>query len=226
MNLEWFDRVCGELQDSLNSICEKYDENGRMLIERGAKHPRIDFFTDSSEEDRDYFCTLYFDPHNEEFYIQSVDVEYGHLSKVVLEDIEDIVDAVHESFHDYMDDSFDDELDSDDISDIVVIDEQPDFQDAGEVEDELLLEEIDVEWETPEVTAYYKPDESEVSYQFGITQDTGEGVIKRINRTWADDDDLVKDETIITFSKEEASTLIAMIASHMDSIGGTDYLEY
>ena len=43
MDLEWFDRVCGELQDSLDSICSKYDENGRMSIERGAKHPTIDF---------------------------------------------------------------------------------------------------------------------------------------------------------------------------------------
>ena len=45
MNLEWFDRVCGELQESLESICDKYDENGGMSIERGAKHPRIDFLS-------------------------------------------------------------------------------------------------------------------------------------------------------------------------------------
>ena len=31
-----------------------------------------------------------------------------------------------------------------------------------------LLEEIDVEWETPEVTAYYQENEVEVTYQFGI----------------------------------------------------------
>ncbi|AXI08685.1 hypothetical protein CV093_07450 [Oceanobacillus sp. 143] len=215
MHLEWFDRVCGELQDSLNSICEKYDENGRMLIERGAKHPRIDFFTDNEKDDRDYFCSLFFDPHNEEFYIQTVDPEYGHISKVLLEDIEDIIDAVHQCFHEYMEDE-------DAISEVEIIDDGTDFEGLDEVEDELLLEEIDVEWETPEVTAYYKENEVEVSYQFGITEDTGEGVIKRINRSWTNDEELVKDETIIKFSKEEASTLIAMIASHMDSISGID----
>ncbi|WP_067729635.1 hypothetical protein [Oceanobacillus damuensis] len=218
MNLEWFDRVCGELQDSLNSICEKYDENGRMLIERGAKHPRIDFFTDSGEEDRDYFCTLFFDPHNEEFYIQSIDPDYGHLSKVVLDDIEDIVDAVHESFHNYMEGA------DDEVSEIQIIEEETDVE-SDEIEDELLLEEIDVEWETPEVTASYNEEEGEVSYQFGITQDTGEGVIKRINRTRTDEADFIKDETIMTFGKEEASTLIAMIASHMDTIGTVDFLD-
>ncbi|WP_010649913.1 hypothetical protein [Oceanobacillus massiliensis] len=215
MQLEWFDRVCGELQDSLNSICEKYDENGRMIIERGAKHPRIDFFTDSGEVDRDYFFTLFFDPFNEEFYMQTIDLEYGHVSKIMLEDIEDIVDAVHESFHNYMEEDFS-------IEDS--LEDEAEIEGGKSGEDELFFEEINVEWETPEVTAYYKEDEEEISYQFGITEDTGEGVIKRINRTWDDEEDLVKDETIITFSKEEASTLIAMIASHMDSISSmNDY---
>ncbi|MGJ9458765.1 hypothetical protein [Oceanobacillus sp. CF4.6] len=214
MHLEWFDRVCGELQDSLNSMCEKYDENGRLLIERGARHPRIDFFTDSGEEDRDYFCTLFFDAPNEEFYIQSIDPYYGHVSKVVLKDIEDIIDVVHESFHHYMDD--------DNLTEEEIIVDETNFDELDESdemeEDELFLEEIDVDWETPEVTAYYKEDEAQVSYQFGIAQDSGEGVIKRINRISTGDEDMVEDETIITFSKEEASTLIAMIASHMGSL--------
>ncbi|MFC2949896.1 hypothetical protein [Virgibacillus sediminis] len=214
MNLEWFDRVTGELQDSLNSICEKYDENGSMLIERGAKHPRIDFFTESGEEDRDYFCTLFFDPHNEEFYIHSVDPEFGQVSKVVLEDIEDIVDAVHESFHEFMEEDFDE---------VEVFDEDEDALYAGE--DEVFYEELNVSWETPEVTAYYKEDEAEVTYQFGITQDTGEGVIRRTNRIFTEDDDMIKDETVLSFGKEEAGTLIAMVASHMDAIEPIEYLE-
>ena len=94
----------GELQESLESICDKYDENGGMSIERGAKHPRIDFFIDSEDIEREYFCSLYFDPRNEEFYLESVDPELGFSSKVVLDDIEDIIDAVHESFHYYMED--------------------------------------------------------------------------------------------------------------------------
>lgn len=215
MNLEWFDRVCGELQDSLDSICNKYDENGGMQIERGARHPRIDFFTEGEEVEREYFCTLYFDPHNEEFYIESFDADLGYETKVVLADIEDIVDAVHESFHNYMDD---------DLVEEVVIED--DFDDADYDDDfddeETILEEVDVEWETPEVTAYYEEDEVEVTYQFGIVQETGDGVLKRINRIWTDDDEMLKDETNFIFSKEEASTIIAMIASHMDSLSSMD----
>ena len=205
MNLEWFDRVCGELQESLESICDKYDENGGMSIERGAKHPRIDFFIDSEDIEREYFCSLYFDPRNEEFYLESVDPELGFSSKVVLDDIEDIIDAVHESFHYYMeDDLYEEDVDID-----------SDFSEFDHEEDDIILEEIEVEWKTPEVTAYYKEDEVEVTYQFGVVQETGDGVLKRINRIRTEEDDLLKDETNFIFSKEEAGTIISMIASHM-----------
>ncbi|WP_428911495.1 hypothetical protein [Niallia sp. Krafla_26] len=206
MNLEWFDRVCGELQDSLESICDKYDENGGMSIERGAKHPRIDFFVDSEDTVREYFCSLYFDPYNEEFYIESVDPELGFSSKVILDDIEDIIDAVHESFHYYMeDDYYEEDLDVED-----------DYDSNSEiVDDDLILEEVDVEWETPEITAFYKEDEVEITYQFGIVQETGDGVLKRVNRVRTEDDDLLRDETNFIFSREEASTIISLIASHM-----------
>ena len=208
MNLEWFDRVCGELQESLESICDKYDENGGMSIERGAKHPRIDFFIDSEDIEREYFCSLYFDPRNEEFYLESVDPELGFSSKVVLDDIEDIIDAVHESFHYYMeDDLYEEDVD---------VDVDSDFSEFDHEEDDIILEEeIEVEWETPEVTAYYKEDEVEVTYQFGVVQETGDGVLKRINRIRTEEDDLLKDETNFIFSKEEAGTIISMIASHM-----------
>ncbi len=216
MALEWFDRVCGELEDSLDSICSKYDENGGMSVERGARHPRVDFFTESEEVDRKYFCTLFFDPHNEEFYIESFEPDLGHTSKVVLADIEDIIDAVHESFHLYMDDERNEEE---------MIEDETDYFDSDNMRDGELIEVVDVQWETPEVTAYFQENEVEVSYQFGIIQETGDGVLKRINRIWTDDDDLIKDETNFIFSREEATTIIAMIASHMDSLSNMNYIE-
>src|SRR4051794_13100061 len=108
MSLEWFDRICGELQDHLESICEEYDQVGQMSIERAAKHPRIEFFVeteeDSTEVDREYFCSLFFDPLNEEFYINSFDIDSGLTSKIILSDIEDIIEVVHNSIHDYLND--------------------------------------------------------------------------------------------------------------------------
>ncbi|PLS17173.1 hypothetical protein CVD28_14065 [Bacillus sp. M6-12] len=247
MSLEWFDRVSGELQDHLESICDKFDQEGGMTIERGAKHPRIDFYTELEDDERAYFCTLLFDPHNEEFYMESVDPEFVQASKVVLTDIEDIVDAVHESFHDFMDDDDMDEefeMDTDYDTDAVyemdtdydtnVIYEVDDDYEDDDVEyvnvydidddsEETELYEIDVEWETPEVTAYYKENDVEVTYQFGVVQETGDGVLKRINRIYTDDDDMIKDETNFMFSKEEAGTIIAMIASHMDSLSDMEH---
>jgi hypothetical protein len=202
MGLEWFDRVSGELPEQLESICEKYDQVGHMSIDRGVKHPRIEFFVETEDDDRDYFCTLFFDPLNEEFYLETFDFEYEQTSRTILSDFEDIVDAVHESFHYFMDDD-----------DNEILDVDNEIDDSGDI-----FEEIDVEWETPEVTAFTYEDEVEVTYQFGVVQETGDGVLRRINRIKDVENKLIKDETNFIFSKEEASTIIAMIASHMDSL--------
>lgn len=230
MNLEWFDRVSGELQEHLESICEKYDRVGQMNIDRGAKHPRLEFYVETEDQERDFFCTLFYDPYNDEFYLESYDIDYGQTLKVILPDIEDIIDAVHESLHDYLSmDEIDfyeaDEYDNDHI-DYIVDDEDEDgpvhyvvddydYEDQAE---EDIFEEIEVEWETPEVTAFIHGDEVEVTYQFGIITETGDGVLKRLNRIITEDNELIKDESHFIFSKEEANTIIAMIASHSDKL--------
>ncbi|MCK1992141.1 hypothetical protein GW626_17455 [Peribacillus muralis] len=205
MTLEWFDRISGELQDHLTSICDEYDSNGSMIVERGSKHPRIEFYTELDDNERDHFASVFFDPHNQEFYLESFEPELGQISRVILADIEEIVDAVHEGFHDYMEET-----------------DYEDDADEFEENEDTVTYEIDVEWETPEVTAYSKENEVEVTYQFGIVQETGDGVLKRINRIRTANDDLLKDETNFIFSREEASTIIAMIASHMDKLSEMD----
>lgn len=235
MSLEWFDRVTGELQEHLESICEKYDQTGHMTIDRSAKHPRIEFYVETDTDEREYFCTLFFDPYNSEFYVETFDVELEQPSRTILADIDDIVDAVHESFHEFLNDDntevfYVDEDNHIDEEYYALDDAESDEDEyyVGEIieEDGDLIEEIDVEWETPEVTAFQKGDEVEVTYQFGIVTDTGDGVLRRINRIWTEDDELVKDESNFIFTKEEASTIIAMIASHMDSLTGYDDVDY
>ncbi|WP_078546474.1 hypothetical protein [Litchfieldia alkalitelluris] len=222
MSLEWFDRVSGELQDHLDSICDKYDQVGQMSIDRGAKHPRIEFFVETEDHDREYFCSLFFDPHNEEFYVETYDIDLQQESRTILTDIEDIVDCVHESFHEYMDEDEDDD-------DYVLADyDDENFEGNEEIylDDDVtneVFESIDVEWTTPEVTAYAHEDEVEVTYQFGIVQDTGDGVIRRVNRVVTTDEELIEDESNFIFSKEEASTIIALIATHMDSLSDFDF---
>lgn len=206
MTTEWFDRVTEELQDHLNSICEEYDQVGHMNINRASKHPRIEFFVSTEEEERDYFCTILFDPYNEEFYIESFDIELLQPTRIILDDITDIVEAVHESFHEFLTDDSDNEL--------VYMDDDDD-------DDEITVEEIDVEWETPEVTAFQINDKIEVTYQFGVDSANGDGVLRRVNRIWVDDEEL-EDESTFTFKREEANTIIAMIASHMDRMVGYD----
>lgn len=220
MSLEWFDRVSGELQDHLESICAKYDQVGHMTIERGAKYPRIEFYVETEEDERVYFSTISYDPAHNEFFYESFDPEMGQTSKTILFDIEDIVDAVHESLHDYLnDEELDDEMgfaDDEDVHEEYYLEEEAE----GGTD---IFEEIDVEWETPEVTAFLQEDEVEVTYQFGIVSETGDGVLRRINRIWTDDEELIKDESNFIFSKEEAGTIIAMIATHMDKLSDLDY---
>jgi hypothetical protein len=239
MSLEWFDRVCGELQEHLESICDEYDQVGQMTIERAAKHPRIEFFVDTAdvdteELDRDYFCSLFFDPQNEEFYIDTFDADSGLTAKIILSDIEDIIEEVHGSLHDYMngdDDDSDDGvyLQSNEVFDDVEVfeadDEEGEYYQAEQLNSNDIFEEIDVDWSTPEVTAFKHADEVEVTYQFGVVQATGDGVLKRINRIWTTEDELIRDESHFIFSKEEASTIIAMIASHMDQLSEFDFAD-
>jgi hypothetical protein len=206
MSLEWFDRVIGELQDNLESICHKYDQQGHMTVERAAKHPRIEFFIESEEFDRDYFCSLHFDPYNEEFYIESFDVDLGHTTRLILLDIEDIIDAVHESLHDL--------VDFDEVNALELDDEEEEVDEL----DDFMFEEIDVDWQTSEVTAYTNHEDVEVTYQFGIVQETGDGVLRRLNRIRTAEDELIEDETNFIFSKEEATTIITMIAGNMESL--------
>ena len=202
---EWFDRVTEELQDHLNSICEEYDQIGHMNINRASKHPRIEFFVSTEDEDRDYFCTILFDPYNEEFYVESFDVELLQPTRIILDDITDIIELeVHIKWC---------SMSQRRASELVYLDDDED--------DEITVEEIDVEWETPEVTAFLIDDKVEVTYQFGVDNANGDGVLRRVNRLWTDDD-VLEDESTFTFKKDEASTIIAMIASHMDRMVGYD----
>ena len=220
MAMEWFNRVSRELQEQLNSICDEYDQVGQMTIDRSAKHPRIEFFVETDDNERDYFCTLLFDPHNDEFYLETFDYDFEQLARVILTEIEDIIDAVHVSFHDFINgDSYllvdeDDEeyfLDDDD-------DDDGEYYIGEIVSEENAFEKLVVEWETPEMTAFQIDEEIEVTYQFGIVSATGNGVLRRVNRFWAEDDELYKEESSFTFAKEEAGTIIALIASNMETM--------
>lgn len=207
MSMEWFNRVTSELQEHLKSICEEYDQIGHMNINRGSKHPRIEFFISTEDDDRVYFCTLLFDPYNEEFYLESFDMTLQQPTRIILDDITDVIEAVHESFHEFIDED----------SEVFYVDDEEEYE---VLDDEITLEEIDVEWETPEVPAYQIEDNLEVTYQFGVDRANGDGVLRRVNRIWTEDGELFEDESTLSFKKEEASTIIAMIASHMDTMTG------
>ncbi|SES26146.1 hypothetical protein [Psychrobacillus sp. OK032] len=206
MSMEWFNRVTSELQEQLESICEEYDKSGHMSINKASKHPRIEFFVETDTDEREYFYTLLFDPHNEEFYEENFDTVLQQPTRIILDDITDIIEAIHESFHEFMED---------DDADYYDLEEEYEVLDG-----EITLEEIDVEWETPEVTAFHIEDKIEVTYQFGIDSANGDGVLRRVNRIWTEDSEYFEDESNFSFKKEEGSTIIAMIASHLDKMVG------
>ena len=223
MSMEWFNRVTSELQNHLNSICEEYDKVGQLTIDQSAKHPRVEFFVETEGNERDYFCTLLFDPHNEEFYVETFDYEFEQPARIILADIEDVIDAVHDSFHDFLNGDSDmyvavDEIEDDDEDFLLEADDEEEYYVGELVDEENMLNEVEIEWETPEVTAFQIEDEVEVTYQFGVVSSTGNGVLRRVNRFWSEDDEFYKEESALSFTKEEASTIIAMIASNMDKM--------
>ena len=223
MSMEWFNRVTSELQNHLNSICEEYDKVGQLTIDQSAKHPRVEFFVETKGNERDYFCTLLFDPHNEEFYVETFDYEFEQPARIILADIEDVIDAVHDSFHDFLNGDSDmyvavDEIEDDDEDFLLESDDEEEYYVGELVDEDNLLNEVEIEWETPEVTAFQIEDEVEVTYQFGVVSSTGNGVLRRVNRFWSEDDEFYKEESALSFTKEEASTIIAMIASNMDKM--------
>lgn len=224
MSLEWFDRVCSEMQDHLESICDDYDEIGHMRIDRASKHPKIEFFVEFEDEDREVFCTLFFDPHNEEFYMEEFDLTEGDTYRQILPDIEEILDAVHEQFHIFMDteieDMDEDVAEDEEDDDIYIEDDEDDeqvFTNGGEYD---VV--VDVEWTTPEVLAYSYLDELEVTYKFGVVKETGDGILHRVNRIFTDDNETIEDETNFIFSKEEAGAIIELIENNMDMMEGFD----
>jgi hypothetical protein len=215
MSMEWFNRVTSELHDHLNSICEKYDQVGHMTIDQSAKHPRIEFFVETEDDEKEYFCTLHFDPHNAEFYVETFDYEFEQPTRIILTDIEDVIDAVHDIFHDFI---TDDDLDDLDEEYVLDADDCVDYY-MGEIADaDNSFEELSVEWETPEITAFQIEDEIEVTLQFGVINATGDGVLRRVKRFWSDGNELHKEESSFVFTKEEASTIIALVASNMDTM--------
>ena len=213
MSMEWFNRVTSELHDHLNSICDQYDQVGHMSIDQSAKHPRIEFFVETEDDERDYFCTLHFDPYNAEFYVETFDFEFEQPSRIILTDIEDIIDAIHDIFHDFISDDELDDLDQEFVLDAVDSGEYY----VGAIAD-TEFEELNVEWETPEVTAFQIQDKIEVTHQFGVVNATGDGVLRRVKRFWSEGNELHKEESSFIFTKEEASTIIALIASNMDTM--------
>jgi len=210
--MEWFNRVTSELQDHLSSICDKYDEVGHMMIDLSAKHPRIEFFIETDGDDRDYFCTLHFDPHNVAFYVETFDYEFEQPTRIMLADTEDVIDAIHSIFHDFINGDLDDddefELEAGVSGDDYVV----------EIADVDSFEDLRIEWETPEMTAFQIEDEFEVTHQFGVISGTGDGILRRVKRFSSEGRELYEEESSFIFSKEEASTMIALIASNMDTM--------
>jgi hypothetical protein len=199
-----------------------------MRINRASKHPKIEFYVEFEEEEREVFCTLFFDPHNEEFYIEEFDLTEGETFRQILPDIDEILDAVHEMFHNFMEMEMEDaddvteyEEDEDDIDenekvDIYEEDEQHVLTDGGEYD---VV--VDVDWTTPEVLAYSYLDEIEVTYKFGVIKETGDGILHRVNRIFTDSE-TIEDETNFIFSKEEAGAIVELIESNMDAMEGFD----
>jgi hypothetical protein len=102
-NLEWLQRVFGNLEAHLYGKCKLIDklvdeENLNINLDETAKHPRIHVSVEI--EELNFYgnaITIHFDPYNQEFYL-GLHKEQEEI-RVILKDVELILEHIHNAIH-------------------------------------------------------------------------------------------------------------------------------
>ncbi|RSK27247.1 hypothetical protein EJF36_10345 [Bacillus sp. HMF5848] len=210
MSLEWYYRVEPLVRTSLPDICESFDDYD-VIFESitSTKHPSFQFFIVFDDEETALFCSIHFDPINQEFYSLYYDEESEYEVKVLMHDVQDILDYIHTAFHEVLDeieDMEDIENFEDDIIDDLTVEEN--------FEDELTDESI--EWISNDKYIHVeshtndKHTQDNIHYKLGFVRDTGDGVLYRKTITSIEDEE-VEEEVIFYFKEEEANYLIELL---------------
>jgi|GEM_PF-512577 len=231
MSLEWFSRMENAVRISLPDVCEEFDDF-EILFDTNTteQHPSFIFSIQTVDQTED-FCIIHFDPINQEFYSYHFHDEAELDSKVLFNDLDEMLAFIHASFHEHIGDIDDDILDEDldDLDDTADIDDFIDEDDLIDDESDAVLtedeyEEIEyegdvedeenIEWITNDKHIHIEDHTPNYEGQFvihlklGIDQETGDGVLFRNTFVSGEDDEEETEEKVLFYFKEEEAPYI------------------
>lgn len=225
MSLEWFLRMENAVRNSLPDLCETLD-NFELFFDTNTteKHPTFRFSIETGQG-MEEFCLIHFDTINQEFFSYHYHEEVDLEAKVLLNDLDDMINFVHDSFYEHI---------SETNVDLEMLDEQGPREDIfmedeeykeieyeGDVDDDDHIDwitndkHIHIEDHTPNYDAKYM-----IHLKLGIDKETGDGVLYRntfvIDGLNEEEED--EEKVYIYFKRDEAPYIIDLINEYLMTV--------
>ena len=216
-SLDWYYRMEQFIRNSLPELSEEFSPFDIYMEGNVTEfHPSFSFTLSYDEEELE-FCTILFDPVNQEFYSYYLHDELELDCKILLNDLDEVLDFIYFSFQAYMDE----------ISSIIEeLDEtvKVPIEDSEEMEEELEIpigpDEENVDWISNdkhvhiETTNQLGRNEYMIHLKIGVDRETGDGVLYR--NILATDDEGEEETIFFPFKLEEAEFLVELLQDYID----------
>jgi len=215
-NLEWLSRIEQAIRISLPEVSAKFDDYEiRLTVNTTKKHPSLSFYTEMDTIIYE-FCTIHFDPVNQELYSYYLNEDFELNSKILFTELEEIIDFIYDAFFDFLD-----HVDEDDEN------VQAESSEENEqLESELPYSEIDVIEENIQWISNDKHLEIEQNWnggdhftillKLGVNTENGDGLLYR-SVIFEEDGNEVQETNFFSFKEEEAEYVIDLL---------NDYIRY
>lgn len=225
-SMEWFSRIENALRISLPEVSAEFDDYELQFKANTTEiHPLFSFYTELGEKVLE-FCNIYFDPTNQEFYAYYFNHEFELDSKLLFNELDEMIEFVYDSFFDMLDiisDEEDEESDEDEEYEYV---EEFDLDETnGDDSDEYPYSQVDIldeqiEWISNDKHIHIETNvedqkETAIHLKLGIDEETGEGLIYRSIISKDIDEEEVQTTSFFTFKEEEASYLLDLIHDYL-----------
>lgn len=221
-SLDWFYRMEHALRNSLPEMEEVFNPYDIYLEGNITEfHPSFTFTVDIEDDEKE-FCSILFDPVNQEFYSYYYNDLLDLDSKILLNDLEEMLDYIRTRFYELLD-----EMDLEDLeweeyikysSETV---KEEDKEQNGEEEIILGPSEDDIEWISNdkhvhiETTNDLGRNEYMIHLKVGMDKETGDGILYRNILAVGDEDEDEEERMFIPFKPEEAEYIIQLMEDYL-----------
>ncbi|MCU9614676.1 hypothetical protein OEV98_14120 [Caldibacillus lycopersici] len=149
-SLEWFTRLENAIRISLPEISSEFDEFGIHFETNTTEiHPTFSFYMDTGEYIHE-FCVIQFDPVNQEFYAYHYNEEVELDSKVLFNELDEMLQFIYDSCVEFLEDFYEDgDTEFDEELFLLNDDNEPyeeTLDDGTDLAYELAEEDPEIEW--------------------------------------------------------------------------------